>query len=279
MLRVALAPIFAFILAVVLAAPAPAAEVQGAKINYTSQGAGPTVIFVHGWTCDLTSWDAQVPAFAGKYRAIALDLPGHGRTPAPRDGKLSMNLFAAAVEAVRAETGATKVVLVGHSMGAVVIRQYAVAHPDRVAGLVAVDGPLNLAEFDQRFQGQPLPDMTGAAGLERRRGMIAGMFTPDTPKPTQQKVVAMMMAPPEATASGAMAAMFDPAIRTKDVIPAPALSVLAGTAAKPDPQATMAVLPNWRFEQFAGTGHFVMMEQPVRFNATLEAFLATRAKW
>src|SRR6478735_8323024 len=128
-----------------LAAPLSAASVDGLSIHSATTGTGPaTVVFVHGWTCDSSSWAAQVPAFAKKYKVVTVDLPGHGQSGSPKDGKLSMNLFARAVEAVRAEAGADRIVLVGHSMGAPVIRQYALLYPTRVAGLIAVDGPLDM---------------------------------------------------------------------------------------------------------------------------------------
>src|SRR5579862_6681771 len=79
-----------------------AASVDGIKIHSSTAGKGPkTVILVHGWTCDETTWNSQVPALAEHYRVITLDLPGHGQTGSPKDGKLSMDLFAKAVEAVR----------------------------------------------------------------------------------------------------------------------------------------------------------------------------------
>ena len=117
------------------AARASAATVDGLNIYSASSGSGkPTVVLVHGWTCDSSSWDAQVPVLASRYRVVTLDLPGHGRSGAPRDGKFSMDLFARAVEAVRVETGADKIVLVGHSMGAPVIRQYARLFPNMSRG-------------------------------------------------------------------------------------------------------------------------------------------------
>ena len=140
--------LFALSVCVTLSAPLWAATVDGLAIHSSSTGAGPaTIVFVHGWTCDSSSWTGQVPAFAKKYRVITLDLPGHGKSGSPTDGKFSMDLFARAVEAVRAEAKADRVVLVGHSMGAPVIRQYARLHPQRVAGLVAVDGPLDMRGF------------------------------------------------------------------------------------------------------------------------------------
>ena len=106
-----------------------------------------------------------------EYRVITVDLPGHGQSASPKDGKLSMDLFARAVEAVREEAKADRVVLVGHSMGAPVIRQYAHLYPQRVAGLVAVDGPLDLRGFPPPEFKQP-PLMLGSEGLKAREKMI-----------------------------------------------------------------------------------------------------------
>ena len=141
--RIGLAIVIGFAFAI----PVRAASVDGLELYSSSVGNGPTIVFVHGWTCDTSSWRDQVPAFADDYRVITLDLPGHGRSDAPPEGGFSMDLFARAVEAVRAEAGAEEIVLVGHSMGVVVIRQYALMFPERVAGLVAVDGPLDLRGF------------------------------------------------------------------------------------------------------------------------------------
>jgi pimeloyl-ACP methyl ester carboxylesterase len=256
------------------ALPGWAASVDGMKIHSSSAGTGPTIVFVHGWTCDSSSWDGQVPAFASNYRVITLDLPGHGRSESPRDGKLSMDVFARAVEAVRAEAGrgAERIVLVGHSMGAPVIRQYAHLYPERVAGLVAVDGPLDLRAFAELPPGFP-PPLTGPEGRTAREGMIRSMFIAETPPALQEKILAMMLAAPEATAVGAMSAMFDPALRWTDVIDAPALSVYAGTANVPDPAATKQLYPRHEATQLAGTGHFLMMEKPAEFNRVLGGFL------
>jgi pimeloyl-ACP methyl ester carboxylesterase len=83
----------------------------------------------------------------------------------------------------------------------------------------------------------------------------------------------MMLKAPEATAAGAMNAMFDPAIRWGDVIRAPALAVYAGTARVPDANTTRQVFPSYEATQIAGTGHFLMMEKPEEFNRVLAGFL------
>jgi sigma-B regulation protein RsbQ len=259
--------ILALVFCLAITASAGAASVDGIDLYSTSAGAGPTIIFVHGWTCDTSSWREQMPVFDDDYRVIALDLPGHGLSGAPADGQFSMELFARAVEAVRAEAGADQIVLVGHSMGAPVIRQYAIDHPEHVAGLVSVDGILDLRTLGSgRVQ---LPPPTP----ENREAMIRGMFVATTPEPLQAHILEMMLGAPEATAIGAQAAMFDPAIRTAEVIEAPTLAVAAGTSSVQDPAAVRDVSPNFESTQVAGTGHFLMMEKPAEFNRILADFL------
>jgi pimeloyl-ACP methyl ester carboxylesterase len=265
--------LFALTLAVFFAAPLWAAAVDGLAIHSSSVGTGPTLVFVHGWTCDSSSWTEQVAAFAKDHRVITLDLPGHGQSASPQGGKFSMDLFARAVEAVRAEAGSDRIVLIGHSMGAPVIRQYAHLYPEHVAGLVAVDGPLDMRGFPPPQLGQSPPPMTGPEGLKAREGMIRSMFVPTTAAPLQQHILSMMLETPEATAAGAMASMFDPSIRWTDTIRAPSLAVYAGTSTMPDAAVTKEIIPNFEATQVVGTGHFLMMEKPSEFNRLLAAFL------
>jgi pimeloyl-ACP methyl ester carboxylesterase len=228
---------------------------------------------VHGWTCDSSSWEGQVPAFSDDYRVITIDLPGHGKSGSPADGKFSMSLFARAVEAVRAETGAERVVLIGHSMGAPVIRQYARMYPAHVAGLVAVDGPLDMRGWPPPVLAGGPPPVTGPEGKAFRETLVRSMFIPETPIALQEQILAMMLGTPEATAAGAMAAMFDPLLRSADVLQAPTLAVFAGTAVVPDAATVKEVVPNYEGVQLAGTAHFLMMEKPAEFNQVLEGFL------
>ena len=140
-----------------LAAPLSAATVDGLEIHSSSAGTGEaTVIFIHGWTCDSSSWTAQVPAFAKKYRVLTLDLPGHGQSAAPKDGSSRWG-FSPAPSRPCVPNRNRQIVLVGHSMGAPVIRQYARLYPQHVAGLVAVDGPLDLRGVPPPNFQQPPP--------------------------------------------------------------------------------------------------------------------------
>ena len=255
-----------------LAIPLSAATVDGVKLHWSSAGKGAeTVVLVHGWTCDETSWKMQVPVLAEKYHVVTLDLPGHGQSGSPKDGKFSMDLFARAVEAVRVEAKADKIVLVGHSMGTPVIRQYARLYPQHVSGLVFVDGPVRL-----NFTGGAPPNasaMTGPEGRKARENMIKGMFGPSTSTAEQDHILKMMLAAPEATASGAMMATFDPANWKDDTLPMPVLSIYADKSRVIDPEYSKKLFPHFEYLEVPGTGHFVMIDKPEEFNRRLIAFL------
>ena len=252
-----------------LAAPLSAATVDGLTIQSSTTGTGPaTMIFIHGWTCDSSSWTGQVPAFAKKYRVVTLDLPGHGRSASPKDGKLSMDLFARAVEAVRVEAKADRVVLVGHSRA----HRSSVSTRACIRSMWRVSSPLMdlsiLRGFPPPEFKQP-PPMVGPEGLKAREKMIRGMFIPQITPALQEYILKMMLGTSEATANGAMAAVFDPSLPKTDVIKAPALAVWAGTAKLPDPKVAKEVLPNYEGTQMLETGHFLMMEKPDEFNRVL----------
>src|SRR5688572_27018484 len=63
-------------------------DLDGRRVNYTVQGSGQTIMFVHGWACDASSWRFQVPASSRGYRVITVDLPGHGKKRAACGGIL-----------------------------------------------------------------------------------------------------------------------------------------------------------------------------------------------
>jgi pimeloyl-ACP methyl ester carboxylesterase len=259
------------ILALSLTVPTWAASVEGISIHSTVRGSGPkTIVFVHGWTCDESSWHEQVPFFAKDYRVITLDLPGHGKSGSPVNGPLTMELFAKSIEAVRVEAKAGKIVLVGHSMGTPVIRQYARLYPANVAAMVPVDGVLHLSGSPNA----PNPDrMKGPEGLKSREAMIRGMFGKSATPAIQDHILKMMLAAPETTAYQAMAATFAASNWIEESLPFPAFGIYADHSASNDPQYFKKIFPNGSTVEVPGTGHFVMLEKPEEFNKLLAGFL------
>jgi pimeloyl-ACP methyl ester carboxylesterase len=254
-----------------LSATVFAASVDGIPIHSTVRGKGAkTIVFVHGWTCDESSWSNQVPVFEKNYRVITLDLPGHGKSGSPTNGPLTMELFARSIEAVRVEAKAGKIVLVGHSMGTPVIREYARLYPANVAAMVPVDGVLRLSGGPNA----PNPErMKGPDGPKNREAMIRGMFGPSATPAIQDHVLKMMLAAPEATAYQAMATTFAAPNWVDETFTVPALGIYADHSASDDPAYFKKTFPNGSTVEVPGTGHFVMLEKPAEFNKLLADFL------
>ena len=104
---------------------------DGARIHYQNYGKGrEALVLIHGWSCNLDYWREQVPDFAKRNRVIALDLPGHGLSDKP-ELAYSMDLFARAVDAVMRDAKVERGVLVGHSMGTPIARQFYRKYPKK----------------------------------------------------------------------------------------------------------------------------------------------------
>ena len=97
------------------------------------------VVLLHGSNADLHTWQPWTDRMKDRYRVIRFDQRGHGLTGAAPDGDYSRAAFAADVERVAEKLGLERFVLAGNSMGGGIALDYALAHPDRLAGLVLVD--------------------------------------------------------------------------------------------------------------------------------------------
>lgn len=113
----------------------------GLTVHYRDQGNrnGPTVVLVHGFAASLQAWEPWVARLSPDYRVISLDLPGHGLTEAPKGYRASTEGHVAIVDDLTRRLGAERFVLAGNSMGGAVAWNYALAHPERLRGLVLVD--------------------------------------------------------------------------------------------------------------------------------------------
>lgn len=108
---------------------------RNAKVRYTDKGKGRVIVLLHGFLESIEVWDVFSNALSGRYRVVAIDLPGHGGTECI--GYVhSMELMAETVKAVLNHLGLRRYVLVGHSMGGYVCLAFAELYPDNLKGLV-----------------------------------------------------------------------------------------------------------------------------------------------
>jgi pimeloyl-ACP methyl ester carboxylesterase len=108
---------------------------------------GVPMLLVHGFGNEAHIWDDFAPRVADAYRVLALDLRGHGDSDWDSEKRYDYANHVSDLEAVTAQLGIERMVLVGHSLGGRVAMLYAGRHPDRIAGLVIVD---SAPELDAR---------------------------------------------------------------------------------------------------------------------------------
>lgn len=112
-------------------------ESGGAQIHYEVTGTGPTVLLTHGFGETSRAWDGQVRGLADAYRMVTWDLRGHGATVTPDiDAAYSHPATLDDMVAVLDAVGAPQAVVGGLSLGGFLSLALALAHPERVAGLL-----------------------------------------------------------------------------------------------------------------------------------------------
>jgi pimeloyl-ACP methyl ester carboxylesterase len=111
------------------------ADVNGTRLHYETRGAGAAILFVHGFTLDRRMWRRQVDALADRFRVVAVDARGFGRSAMPTAEPYR---HCDDLAALCAHLGLARVVAVGHSIGGHQTLELALTRPDLVAGWVGV---------------------------------------------------------------------------------------------------------------------------------------------
>jgi pimeloyl-ACP methyl ester carboxylesterase len=120
-------------------------QANGIRMRVAQQGAGPLVLFCHGWPESWYSWRHQLAALAAAgYRAVAPDMRGYGGTEAPSDVEqyTMLHLVGDMVELVKA-LGESQAVIVGHDWGAPVAWNSALLRPDLFRAVVGMSVPFS----------------------------------------------------------------------------------------------------------------------------------------
>ena len=113
--------------------------IDGSRIRLIDSGSGTPVVFIHGFGASMYEWRYQLPPVVGAgYRVIAFDNRGFGFSDKPTHGYTNA-AYARLVVSLMDSLGIASAVLVGHSMGGAIAAEVALAHPDRVRGMVLID--------------------------------------------------------------------------------------------------------------------------------------------
>ena len=255
-------------------------NVGDATINYDVSGHGPTVVFIHGWTHNMSVWDDQVPAFKTRYQVVRYDSRGFGRSTGFADESAEPQDVLVLLEALHVP----RAYIVGHSRGGSVALRFAAAYPNRVAGLVLYGAaPKNYPrppEIAQLFGSLPAIakqnglDSVGKIVLaspiawvppgrnditERYRRLWASYSGKDLldPHPESGRVPAV--------SAVQLGSIIVPTLVIIGDHEAPFIAAIADTLARDIPRAKKVVIPN--------AGHGAHFAQPASFNSALMDFI------
>lgn len=128
--------------------PVKTIQLKDANIAYVDEGTGDnTIIFIHGLGSYLRAWDKNVAELSKKYRCIAIDLPGYGKS-SKEIHPGSMEFYADVVAQLINKLELKNVTLAGHSMGGQISMVFALKYPSLVKNLVLVD-PAGFETFNE----------------------------------------------------------------------------------------------------------------------------------
>jgi pimeloyl-ACP methyl ester carboxylesterase len=260
----------------------------GLHVQCVGQGE-PTLVFVHGFCCSLDDWALQIDALKVSFRCVALDLPGHGGSALP--GTASIAELATAVNAAKRESGARKLILVGHSLGCKVIREAYAQESHDVIGLVFIEGAFYRGDGEAVVRrAREAVDSAGFAAYARRH--FSEMFLEGGDPEARARVLARVQAmdPQFARDLYLAAVAWDPARgeQTLRDIQVPVLVLqttyndenlqrrpLQPGIRTPFMEAVAALVADAQIKVVPGCGHFVLGDAPEVITRELREF-ATR---
>lgn len=262
----------------------PHARINGIDIYFERHGeAGEPLVFVHGYTGDITDWRHQIEPFSKTHQLLIFDNRGHGKSEASTDrSTYSVEQLAGDAEALITEVGFERYHLLGHSMGGAVVQEIALRSQGRLLSLTLEDtAPL----FDL-FRNETLQKLSKArSDIAETQGMGAlarwkSPF-PTPPHMPAERVVEVaerlgrMSVDAFIGAQGGLTAWAGSIERLASIV-VPTLVIVgdldyaalvqaAKELAKAIPNATLEVIPE--------TGHAPQFERPELFNAALRRHL------
>jgi 3-oxoadipate enol-lactonase len=252
--------------------------------RFTYEAAGeaglPPLVFLHGIGGAARAWRIQLEAFGERYRAIAWDMPGYGGS-SPL-ACVSIATLADALQDFLSNIGAVKPILVGHSIGGMIVQQWLVNNPRSAGAVVLAQTSPAFGKADGDWQKSFIEARLGPLDRGESMASLAPTLVNEligaNPDPDGIALARDCMASvPEASYRASMLALlgFDQRQALKD-IKVPTL-VLSGSKDKNAPAPMMAkmasFIPSANYVELGGAGHLVNLERPAAFNAALDQFL------
>jgi 3-oxoadipate enol-lactonase len=240
------------------------------RLRDEGEGRKTPVCLVHGAGSSSVVWMDAVRRLAPQRRVIAPDLPGHGQSDRwhPPDD-VSIAMYRDAVGTVCAQLKIPRVILVGHSMGALVALSAAATWPERVAGLVLVAGGARLPVAPEVYRHVESADFA--------EWLATLAYSPATPKEIVERWAGISQtAEPEITRADFRAVERFDGRELLARVRAPVLVVGGEDDLLAPPQVSRALgaIAGSTVVLLREAGHALMLERPDDFHAAFDPFLA-----
>jgi pimeloyl-ACP methyl ester carboxylesterase len=267
-------------------------ELDGTPVNYVDLGEGELepIVFVHGLGGQWQNFLENLPRAAQERRVIALDLPGFGCTPMPRDG-ITISGYGRCVDSLCEKLSLGRVDMVGNSMGGYVAAEVAIQFPERIDQLILVSAAgITSADIAHR----PILTAGRIATAMVSYGAARHRHIASRPKSRHMALALVARYPSllradlafEGFFKGAGKAGFDAALRAcldydfRDRVPDIRQPTLIVWGEKDsiipvrDAAEFERLIPDSRKVVMTDTGHIPMAERPQAFNDVMMEFLA-----
>ncbi|MCZ7655705.1 MAG: alpha/beta hydrolase [Rhodocyclaceae bacterium] len=137
------------------------AALDGIRLHYLEAGAGPPMLFVHGFPEFWYAWESQLAEFSKDHRAVALDMRGHNLSDKPADAKAYRPKHLVADLRGMIDHLGGKAIVVAHDWGGAAAWNLATAHPERIEKLVIINSPHPVA-FARELRNSPAQQQASA---------------------------------------------------------------------------------------------------------------------
>jgi pimeloyl-ACP methyl ester carboxylesterase len=246
---------------------------DGVKISYDVQGTGqPVLVFVHGWSCSKEYWKEQVAHFAKKHKVVTIDLAGHGQSGRSRKD-YTVESFGKDVASVVKKLNLDQAILIGHSMGGDVIVEAAGQMPDRIICLVGADTFHDIEKGYQSAEVEKIATMFEADFVKEVQGFVRQMFTPTADPELVEWVAGKMSSANPQVGINAWRNLgnydLKSAVQKMEI---PICSISADLWPM-NLDANKKYAKTFKLKLMPGIGHFVMLEDPEKFNKLLEEII------
>ncbi len=249
---------------------------DGTVIAFEETGQGRDLVLVHGITESRRAWDPVIPHLAERWRVVAVDLRGHGDSG--RQAPYDPATLATDVGAVVDHLALDEPLMVGHSLGGVVVSVYAGARlPSR--GVVNVDQMLRLAAFQEALA--PLEPMLRGdeASFREAVGIVFSVLDGSLPAAERERLNALSSPETEVVLGvwdpvldASPGELDDMAVRILRGIDVPYLALHGSDPGPQYVQWLLGLVRETRLEVWPDVGHYPHLVDPERFRDRLEQF-------